>query len=353
MKLFEPAKIGKTALKNRVVMSPMTRCRAINNIPNDLMATYYSLRTDAGLLITEGTSPSPNGLGYARIPGCYNDAQRDGWKKVTQAVHDKGGKIFLQIMHCGRISHPLNMSAEARILAPSAIKPAGQMWTDQQAMQDFPVPTEMSAADIKATIAEFIHCADTAIQAGFDGVELHGANGYLIEQFLNPGGNTRNDDYGGSVENRLRFAVEVAAGVAAKIGANRVGMRISPYGAFNDLYGFEGTDAFYGLLAEKLSALGLAHIHVVDHSGMGAPKVSDEVKQLIRKNFKGTYILSGNYNAQSAEQDLAAGKGDLVAFGRPFLANPDLVQKMKDNSALAQPDPTKFYTPGPDGYTIF
>src|ERR1700744_1217444 len=207
-KLYSPAKIGAIELKNRMVMSPMTRCRAIGNTPNDLMAEYYGQRAGAGLIITEGTSPSPNGLGYARIPGIFSKAQVEGWKKVTSAVHAKGGKIFVQIMHTGRISHPLNLPEGAEVLAPSAVKPAGQMWTDAAQMQDFPTPKAMTAEELESTKAEFIAAAKNAVEAGFDGIELHSANGYLLEQFLSPISNVRTDEYGGSIENRTRFVIE-------------------------------------------------------------------------------------------------------------------------------------------------
>lgn len=351
--LFEAAKIGSISLKNHIVMAPMTRSRAPQAVPNDLMAQYYGQRASAGLIITEGTSPSPNGLGYARIPGMFNADQVAGWKKTTDAVHAKDGKIFIQLMHTGRASHPLNLPAGAEILAPSAIQLSGQMYTDQKGMQDYPAPKEMSADDIAKTIQEFVKSAELAIQAGFDGVELHGANGYLIEQFLNPKPNKRTDNYGGSDENRMRFALEIAAETVKKIGGGRLGIRVSPYGVFNDTGAFEGVDTFYGKLAKKLSELGLAYIHVVDHSSMGAPSVSPEVKKLIRENFKGTYILSGGYDAVRAETDLQKKAGDLVAFGRPFISNPTLVEKMKTETPLTPADDSKFYTPGPEGYTDY
>lgn len=354
MKLFEPATLGKVKLSNKIVMAPLTRSRAIGNIPNDLLAEYYGQRATAGLLITEGTSPSPNGLGYARIPGIYSAEQVSGWKKVTDTVHSKGGKIFMQMMHTGRVSHAANMPAGAVVMSSSAIKLSGQMWTDAQGMQDHPVPKEMTESDIQKTIAEFATGAENAIKAGFDGVELHAANGYLLEQFLNPLCNKRTDSYGGSSEGRMRFVLEVAKAVIAKIGADKVGIRISPYGAFNDMGAFEGVDEFYGTLAHKLSDLGLVYIHVVDHSAMGAPAVSPEVKRLIRAHFKGTYILSGGYDsAEKAEAGLIEGKGDLVAFGRPFISNPDLVEKLKNKTALKQPDFNTFYTPGAQGYTDY
>ncbi|MFA6310855.1 MAG: alkene reductase [Sterolibacterium sp.] len=351
--LFTPITLGKLQLKNRIVMAPMTRSRAAGNLPNALMAEYYCLRADAGLIITEGVSPSPNGLGYARIPGIFNDAQAQAWKRVTDGVHQAGGKIFVQLMHTGRVGHPLNLPAGARILAPSALAAPGQMWTDAGGMQAHPVPTEMSEADIADTIAEYASAAKLALQAGFDGIELHGANGYLIDQFLNTASNQRSDRWGGSIENRIRFAVEVARATVAAIGAERVGMRISPYGVFNGQQPDAEMDALYLRLMEELNSLALEYIHVVDHSAMGAPKVSPELKAGIRATFKGRYILSGGYDAARAAADLDAQRGDLVAFGRPFIPNPDLVAKLQHNQALAAVDPATFYTPGEMGYTVF
>ena len=351
--LFTPATLGKLQLKNRVVMAPMTRSRATGNVPNALMEKYYSLRAAAGLIITEGTSPSPNGLGYARIPGLFSSEQVAGWRKVTDAVHGAGGKIFVQLMHTGRVSHPANMAAGTRIVAPSAVALAGDMWTDSNGMQPYPVPGEMSEEDIAIAIAEYANAAKRAIEAGFDGVELHAANGYLIDQFLNTATNQRPDQWGGSVENRIRFAVEVAKAAAAQIGAERIGMRISPYGVFNGAVPDAKMDALYLRLVEELNAVGLVYIHVVDHSSMGAPQVSPELKAKIRANFKGKYILSGGYDAARANADLDAQKGDLVAFGRPFISNPDLVAKLQSGAALTPPDMSTFYTPGEKGYTDY
>jgi N-ethylmaleimide reductase len=352
MKLFSPTTLGSLELPNRVVMAPMTRSRAIGNLPNELMAEYYASRAVAGLIITEGTAPSPDGLGYARIPGLFNDEQAAGWRKVTDAVHGKGGRIFLQLMHTGRVSHPLNMPKGSRIVAPSAIRLPGQMYTDEKGPLDHPVPEAMNEKDLKKARAEFIHSAGLAVEkAGFDGVELHAANGYLLEQFLNPGSNQRTDSYGGSGENRMRFVLEVTAGVVERIGGDRVGIRLSPYGAFNDMKPhFEEVDRFYGNLGARLSDLGLAYLHVTDQSAVGGPPVSPEVKHLLRRNFEGAYILSGGYDLARAEREIAENKGDLVAFGRPFIANPDLVDRLKHGIVLKQPDLSKLYTPGPEGY---
>ncbi|HZW26360.1 MAG TPA: alkene reductase [Gallionella sp.] len=351
--LFTPATLGNLQLKNRVVMAPLTRSRATGNVPNELMAKYYGMRADAGLIITEGTSPSPNGLGYARIPGLFSDEQVQGWKLVTDAVHANGGRIFVQLMHTGRVSHPANMAAGTRIVAPSALALAGDMWTDSDGMQPYPVPEEMSEADIAAAIAEYAHAAKLALQAGFDGVELHGANGYLIDQFFNTATNQRTDRWGGSIENRIRFAVEVAKAAVAAIGAERIGMRISPYGAFNGTAADAEMDAMYLRLIEELNKLGLVYIHIVDHSSMGAPEVSPVLKAKIRSTFKGRYILSGGYDVARANADLDANRGDLVAFGRPFISNPDLVQKLRTDAPLTAPDPGTFYTPGEKGYTDY
>jgi N-ethylmaleimide reductase len=352
--LFTPQKVGSFEVKNRVVMSPMTRCRAIGNVPNDLIAKYYKQRSAAGLIITEGTSPSPNGLGYARIPGIFNKQQIEGWKKVTTVVHESGGKIVVQLMHTGRISHPLNMSEGAEVLAPSAVKPAGQMWTDSAMMQDFPVPKAMTAEDLITTKAEFVSAAKNAVEAGFDAVELHAANGYLLEQFLSPVSNIRSDNYGGSVENRCRFVLEVIAEVAEAIGKDKTGIRLSPYGVASDMPHYPEIDATYNYLSEQLNAISIAYIHLVDHSAMGAPAVPLELKKQIRSNFKNTIILSGGYDKEHAEADIQSGLGNLVGFGRPFINNPDLVERMQNNWPLADAlNMDQFYTADEKGYTDY
>ncbi len=351
--LFTPIQLGGLLLKNRIVMAPMTRSRAIGNLPNALMAQYYRLRADAGLIITEGTSPSPNGLGYARIPGLFNEEQVQGWRHVTDGVHQAGGKIFVQLMHTGRVSHPANLPPGASVIGPSPVAVPGDMWTDADGMQPHPVPREMSEADIAHSIAEYAASAKLALLAGFDGVELHAANGYLIDQFLNVAANHRTDQWGGNVENRIRFAVEVARATVTAIGAERVGMRISPYGVFNAQAPDPEMDALYLQLIDELNALGLVYIHIVDHSAMGAPEVSPALKADIRAAFKGKYILSGGYDVARANADLDEQRGDLVAFGRPFISNPDLVAKLKSGQEWLVPDSSTFYTPGEKGYTDY
>ena len=345
--LFSKYKLGNITLKNRIVMAPMTRSRAINNIPNELMIKYYSDRADAGLIITEGTAPSPDGLGYARIPGLFNNQQAHAWKKVTDAVHKNGGKIFVQLMHTGRIGHLLNLPNEGIIKGVSAVAAANtQMYTDEQGMQPLPVPKEISTAEIADLINEFVQSAEYAMEAGFDGVELHGANGYLLDQFLNAASNYRTDKYGGSPEKRNRFVLKVTTAVANAIGKDKTGIRLSPFGAFNDMVADENTEQQYIQLAGGLKAAGIVYIHIVDHSSMGAPAVPQSVKDSMREAFNGTIILSGGYDAARAEADLEAGKGELVAFARSFLANPDLVKRIKVGAEFNQPDFATFYTPG-------
>ncbi|MCL5021194.1 MAG: alkene reductase [Bacteroidetes bacterium] len=353
-KLLTPYELGRIGLKNRIVMSPMTRSRAIGNVPNQLMAEYYEQRAAAGLIITEGTSPSPNGLGYSRIPGIYSDAQVEGWKKITDAVHSRGGKIFVQLMHTGRISHRANMQEDSVIVAPSAVKAAGQMWTDSLGLQDFPIPTEMTIEEIEHTKQEYVSAATNAMKAGFDGIELHGANGYLLEQFLSPVSNIRNDNYGGSIENRCRFLLEVVGAAVEAIGKGRIGIRLSPYGVASDMPHYPEVEDTYKYLASKLDSNGILFIHLVDHSGMGAPEVPLEIKKAIRERFQGAIILSGGYTLERAESELEGGLADLIAFGRPFICNPDLVERFVNGWPLSKElDMKTFYTPGEKGYTDY
>jgi len=352
--IFSGTKTGSIELKNRIAMAPMTRCRAIGNIPNDLMVEYYTQRSGAGLIITEGTSPSPNGLGYARIPGIFNQSQIEGWKKITSAVHGKGAKMIVQLMHTGRISHQLNMPEGSQILAPSAVKPAGQMWTDSQMMQDFQTPKAMTADELAQTKAEFVQASKNAIEAGFDGVELHSANGYLLEQFLSPVSNVRTDNYGGSIENRCRFVLEVVSAVAEAIGKEKTGIRVSPYGVASDMPLYPEIDSTYNYLSEELNKIGIAYIHIVDHSAMGAPEVPLQIKKTIRTNFKNTIILAGGYSSEKAASDIESGLGDLVAFGRPFINNPDLVNRFENNQGLsADLKMDMFYGADEKGYTDY
>ncbi len=354
LSLFSPYTMGPFALANRLVMSPMTRCRAsAGSVPNALMAEYYAQRAGAGLIVTEGVSPSPNGTGYARIPGLWSAEQVAGWRLVTDAVHGSGGRIFAQLMHTGRVGHAANLPAGAEVLAPSAIVAAGQMWTDSQGMQPHPVPRAMTGDDVRAAIAEFVLAARNAIAAGFDGVELHGANGYLIEQFISPVANQRADEWGGSTEKRIAFPLAVARAVAAAIGGEHVGIRLSPYGVASGMGPYAETDETHLALVTALAGVGLQYVHVVDHSAMGAPPVSAELKQAMRAAWPRTFILAGGFDRAAGNAAVGAGQADLVAFGRPFLANPDLVERLRAGLELNAADMATFYTPGPQGYTDY
>ncbi|HYG17429.1 MAG TPA: alkene reductase [Ohtaekwangia sp.] len=351
---FSPLQSARHTFSNRIVMAPMTRSRAIGNVPNALMAQYYAQRASAGLIVTEGVSPSPNGLGYARIPGIFSNEQVEAWKPVADAVHNRDGKIFMQLMHTGRVSHPHNLPTGARVVAPSSIAAKEKMWTDQEGMKELPVPQAFTAEGIQSTKDEFVQAARNAIKAGFDGVELHGANGYLLEQFLSPFSNVRTDEYGGSIENRARFVIEVAAAVSEAIGSEHTGIRLSPYGVFNDMPLYPEIQETYTYLAGKLNELGILYVHMVDHSAGGAPEVPDSIKRAIRGKFKNTLILSGGYDLKRAEEDLSLGFADLVAFGKPFINNPDLVQRFRYQQPLNLIlDASTFYTIGEKGYTDY
>jgi N-ethylmaleimide reductase len=355
MLLFDQYLLGGAELRNRIVMAPMTRSRAVeNNTPNALMAQYYGQRASAGLIVTEGVSPSPNGLGYARIPGLFNEAQVAGWKLVTDAVHAKGGKIFVQLMHTGRVSHQDNLPAGAQVVGPSSEVCPGEMWVDKSAsMQPHSVPHAVSEVEIKHVVREYANAAKLAVEAGFDGIELHAANGYLMEQFLNPNVNKRTDGYGANIAGRNRFVIEVADACIKAIGGNKVGIRISPQGVFNSTGDFAELEPQYLTLTRDLSKMGLVYLHLVDHSAMGAPPVSADLKRKIREAFDGTYIAVGGFTAQTAEKALEAKEADLIAFGRPFISNPDLVEKLKTGAKLVDPDMSTFYTPGEKGYTDY
>jgi N-ethylmaleimide reductase len=351
--LFSKTHLRSLALQNRLVMAPMTRNRSPNNVPDALVAEYYAQRASVGLLITEGTSPSPNGVGYIRIPGIYSAEQVEGWKLTTAAVHAKGAKIFIQVMHSGRIGHPLNLPKGARVLAPSAIAAAGEIWTDAEGNKPQPVPQAMSAADIQQALGEYVQAAKNAIAAGFDGIELHAANGYLLEQFLRPNSNKRTDRYGGSIENRARFVLEVADALIKEVGADKVGIRISPFGVFNDMPNYPEMESDYTYLARQLNERGLLYIHLVDHSAMGAPPVPDSIRTMLRAQSNCKLILSGGYDEKRAEADLAAGKADVIAVGRALLANPDLIKRWQTGAALNPPDMSTFYQGGAKGYTDY
>lgn len=351
---FTQYKLGELILKNRMVMAPMTRCRATDNLPNELMAEYYAQRAGVGLIITEAVAISPNALGYARMPGIYTPEQVAGWKLVTQAVHRKGGKIFAQLVHCGRVAQPLNMPAGSKIVAPSAIPLQGEMWTDVAGRQPYGKPQALSEQELALTVQEFVQAAENAIAAGFDGVELHAANGYLLEQFIAPCTNQRTDAYGGTVKNRCRLVLETAKAVSERIGTHKTGIRLSPFGVTNGMELYEEAAETYQYLAGELQKLNLVYLHLVDHSSTGAPEVPLAVKKAIRQQFRNTLILSGGYDIEKTEQDISSGLANLVAFGRPFISNPDLPERLQNQWPLTQvKDPSTYYSAGAHGYTDY
>lgn len=344
--LFTPVPVGRYVLSNRLIMAPMTRSRADDaGVPGDLVATYYAQRAGAGLIISEGVYPSAMGKGYVRTPGIETDAQVAAWRRVVEAVHARGGRIFMQLMHCGRISHPLLLPDEALPVAPSAIKPAGQAWTPS-GQQDFVTPRALSRAEIAAVIADYRLATRRALEAGFDGVELHGASGYLPEQFLAPSSNQREDDYGGSIPNRARFVLEVLAAMVAEAGGDRVGLKISPEMNFNSILD-DAPQATYTYLVEQLRGLNLAYLHV---ALLGT---SVDYHALLRPRFDGAYLVGGGLDQIKAESLLNREVADATVFGSAFLANPDLPERFRRDAALNQPDRTTFYTPGAEGYTDY
>lgn len=349
-KILTPYHKKELALKNHLVMAPMTRSRAINNLPNELMATYYGQRNGAGLIITEGTAPTPEALGYPRIPGIFTKEQTEGWKKVTAAAHAGNSKIFLQLMHTGRIGHTDNLPEGAVLSGPSSIKAAGQIFTDTAGMQDHSQPVALSSEGIQEVISGHVKAAKNAIEAGFDGVELHGANGYLIEQFLNPHVNTRDDEWGGSIKNRSKIVLELTKQTAEAIGKDKVGIRFSPFSTLGDLAAYDEQEVHntYAWLAEKLEEIGIAYLHI----GVNAP-IPQKTFEAIRNSFCGTIILCNGLTPETGAAALEEGFADIVAFGRSFLANPDLDKRIAAGANLNQPDYTTLYTPGEKGYTDY
>jgi N-ethylmaleimide reductase len=345
--LFLPYRLGNIELTNRLVMAPMTRSRALKqNVPNPLAATYYAQRASAGLIVTEATQVSPQGVGYIRTPGIHSAEQVAGWTRITEAVHRAGGKIFLQLWHVGRISHPDFHGGELPV-APSAIAAQGQVFT-ATGPQQMVTPRALTLAEIPGIVEQFRRGAENAKSAGFDGVELHGANGYLLDQFLRDGTNRRTDAYGGTLENRARLPLEVAKAVIDVWGADRVGYRISPNGTFNSMSDTNPVQTF-SYLAEQLNKLGIVYLHAVDPVADGAKRVSP----LLRRRFSGTYIVNGGFDLDSANAAIHGGEADLVAFGTRFLANPDLPQRYRINASLNVPDQATFYAGEDKGFTDY
>ncbi|MGB4347630.1 MAG: alkene reductase [Burkholderiaceae bacterium] len=349
--LFQPARIGDIRIANRIVMAPLTRSRAdepMGDIPGSAMnIAYYRQRSTAGLIISEGTQVSPTGKGYMATPGIYSDQQVEGWKKITHAVHEAGSKIVAQIWHVGRVTHP-DLIGGAQPVAPSAVQPKLVAYT-HNGKAEIPVPRALSIAEIAVIVEEFRRGAANAMRAGFDGVEIHGANGYLVDQFLRNGANQRTDIYGGSIENRCRFALEVVDAVVAEIGAGRVGIRLSPVTPANDLQDSD-PQALFGYLVDALNQRGIAFIHFIEGATGGPRDVPGFDFSAARQAFKGTYIANNGYDREMAIDAVKTGRADAVAFGRLFIANPDLVERLKSKAALNQANPRTFYSPGPVGY---
>ena len=351
--LLTPWRMGSLTLPNRVVMAPMTRCRAgQDRIPKPLMAEYYSQRAGAGLIVTEATVISTQGIGYPGTPGVYTAEQADGWKLVTEAVHKAGGRIFLQLWHCGRISHPLHQVDGALPVAPSAIAPKGETYTSK-GMVPFVAPRALELREIPKIVQDFARGAARAKQAGFDGVEIHGANGYLVDQFLRDGTNKRTDRYGGSVENRVQFLTEVTEAVCDAWEPARVGVRLSPSGTFNSMSDSNPL-ATFSCAARTLDRLGVAYMHVVDPIEVdrkaGVPLAPS---RKLRPLCSRTLIVCVEYTKETGEAAVNDGWADLVAYGMPFIANPDLPKRFERNAPLAQPDQKLLYTDGEKGYTDY
>lgn len=350
--LFSPINLGTIALKNRIVMAPLTRNRAgEGGVPQDLNVTYYEQRATAGLIITEATPISAMGHGYPFLPGIYTDAQIAGWKKVTGAVHAKGGKIILQLWHVGRISHPSLLPDNALPVAPSAIKPAGKAFT-YKGLVDYVEPRALNADELPGIVQDYVYATLSSLQAGFDGVEIHAANGYLLDQFLRDGSNKRNDNYGGSVENRARLLMEVTQAVVDVIGADKVGVRLSPSNPFNDMQD-SNAQALFDYVSQQLNQFNLAYLHVVEGGipGGGDAKAFDFVQ--MRQLFKGAYIANLGYDKARGEAAIASGFADCIAYGVPFIANPDLVKRYQTNAPLNEANSKTFYGGSEKGYTDY
>ena len=346
--LMGPIKLGDIPLSNRIVMAPMTRDRAgPGDVPTDLMVEYYAQRASAGLIVTEGVQPSPAGKGYWRTPGIHSAEQVAGWRRVADAVHAQGGRIVMQLMHCGRVVVPANRGFEAEVIAPSALPCPIPVPGPDGTPQPCAEPRALAADEMPALLAEYAQAARNAIAAGMDGVELHCASGYLINQFLNPASNLRTDEYGGSPENRARFPVAVLAALSEAIGPGRVGFRISPGNPYNGMDPSDPEETFVPFL-QAAAPLGLAYCHVVD---MGLEEL--DTLAMVRKHFGGPVIANNNLKPESAAALLAAGRAEAVSFGRAFIANPDLVERIRGGAALAKPDYSLLYTGEERGYTTY
>jgi N-ethylmaleimide reductase len=358
MSLFEPFQSKRLALKNRIVMAPMTRARNPNGIPDEMNARYYQQRTNAGLIITEGTAISPTATGVLHIPGLYTAEQVAGWKLVTAAVHAAGTKIFTQLWHVGRVSHTSNQPGGIAPVSASDIAAANSFaWGyDENGKESFvpcSTPRALTTAEVKTVVQDFANAAANAILAGFDGVELHGANGYLIEQFLNPHINHRTDEYGGSIENRSRFLLEAIDASIANIGADKVAIRLTPFGGLHEMPHYPELEATYNYLAKELSHRNIAYIHIMDQKSRGSYALPDGYLARFRKAYDGILILAGGMDKEKSNQYIAEGLIDLAGFGEPFIANPDLADRLQNDWPLSEPDRNLHYGGGTHGYTDY
>lgn len=347
-RLFSPVQLGAIALANRIVMSPMTRSRAgRQDEPTALHAEYYAQRASAGLIVTEGTQPSPAGKGYCRTPGIYSVPQVDGWRQVTDAVHQAGGRIVVQLMHCGRVAARINKNDESEIVAPSAIRADAKIFTDQDGWVDIEEPRALTTEEVPQVVEEYAQAARNAASAGFDGVELHCSSGYLPMQFLSSNSNQRTDRYGGAAGNRIRFVMECLEALSGAVGADRVGLRVCPGFEYNDIHDANPAET-YGLLLDEASRLGLAYLHLVRRA---FPLVDNY--RLAKERWRGNLILNNELTRDSAARAVGSGVAEAVSFGRPFIGNPDLVSRLRHNLPLATYDPAKTYTVGPEGLTDY
>lgn len=343
--LFDPLRVGNMELDNRIIMAPMTRSRADDEgVQPEYAATYYAQRASAGLIITEATNVSPMAKGYVRTPGIYTDAQIGSWRSVTNSVHARGGKIFMQIFHTGRIALPDFLPGNAQPVAPSAVRANGQNYTDE-GMKEFVTPREITREEIAQTVRDFATAAGNAITAGFDGVELHSASGYLVQQFLTTNVNLRTDEYGGSIENRTRFLFAVLDAMRNEIGAERLAVKFSPQIVFNDIEELDA-DEVYPFIFKHLNELGLAYVQVTDGTGKGW-------HAKLRSLYNGVYFANAGFTRERGAELLAQGGADAIAFGTKFLANPDLPERFKRGAQLNEPDKSTFYSPGERGYTDY
>lgn len=349
--LFSPVKLGSIAMSNRMVMAPLTRNRSsMEGVPQDINVTYYEQRATAGLIITEATPISPMGHGYPLLPGIYTEAQIAGWKKVTDAVHAKGGKIVIQLWHVGRISHPTLLNG-ATPVAPSAVKPAGKAFTFN-GLVDYVEPRALDASELPGIVADYVQASKNAIKAGFDGVEIHSANGYLLDQFLRDGSNKRSDIYGGSIENRARLLMEVTKAVVDAIGSDKVGLRLSPVNPFNDMKD-SNPQGVFNYVTEQLNQFKLAYLHVVE-GGIHGGGVADAFDfDVMRKLCKSPYMANLSYDKARGNAAIASGHADAVAYGVPFISNPDLVERFRQDAPLNEADSKSFYGGTEKGYTDY